>query len=326
MASLIEKIHQASGFQVAGVEKEDLIEAVLEFYKKDDRQSMGTLFREYANFLYRSSEKPEEQMLERARGNIRFVSYAADLMNQNCLLFEAVDKAAKQSNDARCGPAVDFFNESTKDYALVKMPGFRAMYNGALYSRRLTSAESQDGIYELLLMTRYTVPVQEEIMEHLQQKKLGLRATKDNVDTMLKEKGIVSGKAYIDIAYGRLPNSFLQQNVGNIKGLNWYELALRREAWQKHSNFGLQWALRSLPYHDTLPPRASVQMELPGAEAHDAAKSIDAVYAALSTPLHFGNVLDSSNIHLEYLASELHDLICNRLIEKGLQKREKRLN
>ena len=303
--SLIEKLHQTSGFSVMGVEKEDLAEAIFDLYRNDDKKAMSALFTEYTNFLFRGSKQAEEPVLERAKGNIRFVSYVADLMAQNCSLFEALDKAAKQDKDLRCGPVVDFFKDSIHNYALVKMSGFHTMYNGALYSRR---AELEDihGVYEFAIMSRYGVPTAKQIVEHLQQKELNYRVVEDDVHNFLAAKKLIPGKDYLDLAYGRVPGSFLRENVDNIKGLYCYELALRQEVWKNQPQFGLQWNLRSLPYHNRLPSRDLVLMkELSDLERQDANKTVDALYEAISTSLHFTNVFDSSVVRLESLALEL---------------------
>lgn len=314
--SLIEKFHQASGFNVADIEKEDLPEVLLDLYKNDDKKAMDSLFKEYANFLFRGSAQVEDAVVERAKGNIRFISYVADLMTQNCSLFEALDKAAKQNKDLRCGPVVDFFRDSIHNYALVKMSGFRVMYNGALYSRRVRSEDSSDSIYEFLLMNRYTVPTRRKMVECLeqhQQRSPCFRVTEDDVSSFFAARKIIPEKDYLDFAYGSLPSYFLHQNIDNIKGLYWYELALRREAWKNQPQFGIQWSLRSLPYHHRLPPRNSVKMEdFPELEGKDANKNVDALYAALPTPQHFANVLDSSTVRLEYFALELLESLKGR--------------
>ena len=100
------------------------------------------------------------------------------------------------------------------------MPGFRIMYNGALYSRRLALEEARDSVYELVMMARYSVPAPEKIIEHLEQKKLGLKADLHDLQHLLAEKGLTPEEEYLDLAYGRLPASFLQQNIDNIKGPN----------------------------------------------------------------------------------------------------------
>ena len=307
--SLIEKFHQTSGFSVIGVEKEDITEAILDLYRSDDKETMSALFKEYTNFLFRGSEQAEEPVLERAKGNIRFVSYAADLMAQGCSLFDALDKATKTSKDQRHGQVVDFFKDSIQNYALVKMPGFRAMYNGALYSRRV-ELEDIHGVYEFAIMSKYGVPTAKQIVEHLQQKKLNHRVMEDDAHHFLAVKNLNPGKEYLDLAYGRVPGSFLRENVDNIKGLYCYELALRQEVWKHQPSFGIQWSLRSLPYHNRFPSRESVHVEgLSDQERQDANKTVKALYEAISTPLHFTNVFDSSAVRLESLALELMDTL-----------------
>src|SRR3989344_6524817 len=166
MSSLAQKLHQASGWWVSDIGKHDFAEAILAFYQTKKSNEMNALFQEYANFLYRSSEQTEDQVFERAKNNIHIVSYAANLMHQGCSLFDALDKAIKTKKDQRGGEVVDFFNESIKNYALVKIPEFRVMYNGALYARRLNLKElTEESISEFLLLRKYAVPMEGEIME-----------------------------------------------------------------------------------------------------------------------------------------------------------------
>lgn len=78
--SLAEQFHLATGWYIPSITKTDLAEEIFAFYKDKNSAGMRTLFQEYSNFLLRGSEQPEEEVVARAKRNIRFVSYVADLM------------------------------------------------------------------------------------------------------------------------------------------------------------------------------------------------------------------------------------------------------
>lgn len=299
---LIQKLHQASGWWIPDVEKHDFAEAIFTFYQTKKSGEMSALFREYANFLFRSpSDQTEDQVLERAKANIRVVSYAADLMKQGFSLFEALDKAAKTNKDQRCGEVVDFFDQAIKNYALVKIPEFRVMYNGALYARRLNLKEfPEDSISELLLVRKYAVPAEGELVEKINQMKPSSGVVEKDIHEFFTARGFYPKKEYFDFAYGGVPTSFLQKNIDKIKGLQGYESALSPDTWKDHPPFGLRCGLRSVPYDGGFPPRA-----LLAAPDDSINKIVDSLYDALSIPQHFANVIDCSAVYAEYFALDV---------------------
>lgn len=170
--SLTDKLNLASGFHLQDVEKEDFVEEILSFYNAADNKGMETLFRAYSDFLLRgSASETEEEVVARAKKNLGFVSYAADLLNEGHSRFEVIEKAKKTKPEERkIGPARQFFYDSIKDYQLVRLSGYKTLYNGALYSKAwIIPNEQKTRVLSFILLRRYTSPTEKEIVSCLQQ-------------------------------------------------------------------------------------------------------------------------------------------------------------
>ncbi len=352
--SLAEKLNLASEAYLSDVPKEDFAEEILNLFRADDHKGMNNLFRAYADFLLRSkaffgssSVESEAQILARAKRNLGFMSYAADLMNEGSSVFEVIEKAKKTKLDERkTGLVAPFFHDSIADYQLVSLPGYRTLYNGALYSKAwLVPDEQNTRLLSFLLLRRYTYPSEKDIMDCLQQAAADLSAPNPNgpdggsyntleqtiaqefdaqlkldllfgkeeslnkltskVKQFVKKTQVLPGQQFLDLKYSLVPEEFIKSNQakGNIRGLNWYGLALSSPELQKHPGLGLRWSLQQLPYANALPEREKISLnEISINDQKDAKEVIDALYTALATPNHFAQVLDASDLIKEEAA------------------------
>ncbi len=170
--SLTDKLNLASSFHLQDVEQIDFAEEIFNFYKAADSKGMENLFRAYADFLLRgSASETEEEIVARAKRNLGFASYAADLLNEGHSCFEVIEKAKKTKPEERkIGPVRRFFNDSVKDYQLVRLSGYKTLYNGALYSKAWIVPDGKDTrLLSFVLLRRYAHPTEREIVGCLQQ-------------------------------------------------------------------------------------------------------------------------------------------------------------